>query len=289
MASKHSTPPRGFTDKFIDSLSATTTRIELPDKAAPGLRLRVSPTGTKTFIWRYVENGKSKVYTIGTYGDGDGCITLKKARDELGKKKAAHKAGVSLTSPADTPKTVKELGEKFYNQRIVPHRKVPEAVRGILDRDIYPAIGTRKLNTLTAPAIAHVVEKVVDRGASTHAGKVLQILKQMFRFAEGRGYIDHSPAYALDKKDLGCVDNMKDRYLTVEEIRIVWHTIDAAPLLSIQARLGLKILLLTGVRTAELQLAEWKHIDFDKAEWFIPEANSKTTSSPLLWWSCWRS
>ena len=70
---------------------------------------------------------------------------------------------------------------------------------------------------------------MVDRGASTHAGKVLQILKQMFRFAEGRGYIDHSPAYALDKKDLGCVDNMKDRYLTVEEIRIVWHNGDAAP------------------------------------------------------------
>ncbi|MCP4283423.1 MAG: tyrosine-type recombinase/integrase [bacterium] len=278
MAKQYSTPPRGFTDKFIDSLSPPSSRIELPDKATPGLRLRVSPTGTRTFIWRYADYGKSKVLTLGTYSSGEGGMTLKKARDALQKAKAAHKEGVSLSTPIDTPKTVKELGELFFERRILPHRKVPEAVRVVLDRDIYPVIGNRKLTTLTAPTLAHVVEKVVDRGASTYAGKVLQVLKQMFRFAEGRGYIDHSPAYALDKKDLGCVDNMKDRYLDTDEIRIVWNTIDKAPLLSIQARIGLKILLLTGVRTAELQLAEWKHISFKKAEWFIPEENSKTTA-----------
>ena len=148
----------------------------------------------------------------------------------------------------------------------------------MLDKDIIPAIGKRKLQTLTAPTVAAVVESVVDRGATTHAGKVLTILKQLFKFAESRGYIDRSPAYALDRKDLGVVDNIRDRYLDASEIKAVWRALNLAPRLSSTVHLAAKVLLLTGARTGELLQARWEHIDFDKAEWFIPEENSKTTA-----------
>jgi integrase len=117
-----------------------------------------------------------------------------------------------------------------------------------------------------------------------HAGKVLAILKQLFRFAVGRGYIDQSPAYALDPKDLGVESNMKDRHLDSDEIKALWQVLDSHKRMSLQVRIGLKILLLTGVRTNELLSAEWAEFDFTNHVWNIPEAHSKTNgwTVPLL-------
>lgn len=277
---KITTPPKGFTPAFLDNLKPKAQRIELADKACPGLRLRLEPSGRRTFVWYYhdASAGKNKVKTLGRYGDGEGCITLSEARKALSSAKERHIDGVPVSPPADTPKTVEKLAELFYERRIVPYRKRPDVVRDILDKDILPRLGKLPIATLTAPTVASMVESVVDRGAKTHAGKVLSVAKQMFRFAEGRGYIDRSPAYALDRKDLGVVDNIRDRHLDADEIKALWTAIEKAPRMSVQVRAGLKILLLTGVRTGELLKARWEHIDFDKSEWFVPEENSKTTA-----------
>jgi len=44
---------------------------------------------------------------------------------------------------------------------------------------------------------------------------------------------------------------------------------------SFQTKLALKFLLLTFVRTTELRGAEWKEVDFGKAEWRIPPGRMK--------------
>jgi integrase len=272
------TPAKGFTPAFLDHLKPKDKRIELADKACPGLRLRLEPSGRKSFVWYYNDAGKNRVLTLGRYGESESCLSLAQARKALQTAKERHADGGSVLPTSDAPKTVKELAELFYTRRILPHRKRPDVVRIILDNDIIPKLGTKKLATLAAPTVASMVESVVDRGAKTHAGSVLSVAKQMFRFAEGRGYMDRSPAYSLDRKDLGVIDNVRERYLNAEEIKAVWQAIDKAPRMSVQVRIGLKILLLTGVRTGELLKANWQQIDFNKAEWFIPEENSKTTA-----------
>ena len=275
---KHTSPAKGFTTAFLDNLKPKAARYELPDNGKSGLRLRVEPSGRMSFVWYYKDGPKTKVLTLGRYGNGEGCISLKTAREDLDKAKDRHREGERPGLSPDAPKTVSELAEIFYDRRILPHRTRPDVVRAILDNDIIPKMGSRKLQTLTAPTISAMVESVVDRGAATHAGKVLAVAKQLFKFAESRGYIDRSPAYSLDRKDLGVVDNIRDRHLDASEIRAVWRALNLAPRLSVQIHNGLKILLLTGVRTGELLKAQWKDIDLDKGEWFIPEENSKTTA-----------
>ena len=53
-------------------------------------------------------------------------------------------------------------------------------MREILDHDIIPALGSRKVTDITTSIVAAVVDRVVSRGAPTHAGKVLAICKRMF-------------------------------------------------------------------------------------------------------------
>ncbi len=61
-----------FTNKVIEALTPTDndTRTEYADTAISGLRLRVSPTGVKTFsLLRRVKNGPMERITLGRFPD----------------------------------------------------------------------------------------------------------------------------------------------------------------------------------------------------------------------------
>ena len=132
-------PKNGFTAKFLDNLKPEVERYEINDTGAKGLRLRVSPGGAKSFVWYYRDGGKCRRFTIGQYGDGESQITLAQARSKLIATKQKWADGIKPHSEtAGTPKTVAELCEVFYERRIVPVRKRPEAVRQVLDHDIIP-------------------------------------------------------------------------------------------------------------------------------------------------------
>jgi integrase len=250
----------------------------------------VSPGGTKTFIWYYRDGTKIRRLTLGQYGEGDGKLTLAKARQKLITAKERLKDGIKPhAESANAPKTVADLCEFFYKRRIEGIRKRPDIVRQVLDHDIIPVIGTRRISSITTPTLARVIDKVVDRGATAHANKALGTLKQMFNFAQARGFVDLSPAHPLKAQDLGIVSNIRERALdtndegeaqvVLAEIRALWRALGKAPRLSPQNRIGTKILLLTGVRSGELRLARWEHINFDNATWKIPASNTKNAKA----------
>jgi len=277
MANKIITPAKGLSDAFIKHLKPQDKRYNIADKACAGLRVRVGTTGKKSFIWFYKdqETNKQKMLTLGRYGDGNDQLTLSKARTLLEATKVKHDAG-ELNTASNTPKTVSELCDVFYAKRILPHVRSPQAVKQVINHDIKPVIGSKNISTISTVAITNCVNVVIERGARAHAGKVTTILKQLFKFAEGQGFIDRSPAYSLDKKGLGVVLVKRDRWLETNELKTVWDAISNQPRLSLPVKNGLKVLLLTGVRTGELIKARWDNIDFNKKEWFIPKENTKT-------------
>lgn len=273
MANSIIAPVKGLTDVFISNLKPRDTRYEVSDLKCSGLRIRVGTSGKKTFIWMYKDSARNpKRLTLGAYP----ALSLSSARKALERAKIKHSAGELHSTLTSAPKTVKELCRLFYTDRIEKQRRRPEAVLQVIEHDIIPAIGNKALNNLSVIAVSSVISAVVNRGAVVHAGKVTAILKQLFKFAEGRGFIDRSPAYALDKKDLGVITNTRDRWLTVDELEPVWKAIVNAPRLSLPTKNGLLILLLSGMRTGELLQAEWKNINFVTREWLIPKADTKT-------------
>lgn len=272
------TPPKtGFTDVWLKNLKPRSNRFEIGDPGKKGLRLRVSPGGKKTFVWLCQVSGKMHRVNLGTYGENPGEVTLAKARQALDKAKESHKHGNLHAVDANAPKTVSDLADVFYKRRIEPHRKRPDEAKRILDKDVVPVIGKRRLQAVVPTTISGLVEGVVDRGAPTHAGKVLAICKQMFRFAVARGWMEQNPAAALDPLDLSIETRVRDRNLTADEIGKFWHALDKAPRMSDQAKAALRLLLLTGVRSGELLKAKWVDVDLDNARWTIPVANQKLT------------
>lgn len=279
MAENDHTPSRfSFTPKGLENLKVRTDRYEVGDTACPGLRLRVYPSGSKIFCWRYRDStGKHRVKMLGAF---PGERSLADARKVLDTIKEAHKEALEhgdIETTRETVTTVADLAEEFYRRRIARQRKRPEEARAILDADIIPKLGRRKLSVIKAPVIAGAIHQVVERGAPVHAGKVLNLAKQMFAFGESLGYLDRNPAASLKADNLGIESNVRDRYLSPDEIRQFWEAIDKAPRMSEQTKAALRLLLLTGVRSQELLLARWEHVDLDAAEWTIPVENQKLT------------
>lgn len=318
--------------------------IPQDDAQCPGLRLRVQADGTKTFRLRVTmkdpsaraRTGEKKGYvqraiTIGTFREDPssgsppgvrtpGLVTLAEARDWTRKLKLAHKThtladallelrvvqgrAVAASVPASAGGLVAPALEEFYTRSIMKRRKTHLDVRRLIDHDILPMLGMKPLGGVKPTDCAAVVRCVVERGAPSHAGKVLATLRQFFRWAESFEYVSRNPAAPLSAKDLGIESDVSDRFLSDEEIPIFLHGIEAAIAPPKEERkagapdprrlpeataLALRVLLLTGARSGELLKARWEHVDLEppkvpapgappwKPTWTIPVVNQKLT------------
>jgi len=105
---------------------------------------------------------------------------------------------------------------------------------------------------------------------------VLSTLKQVFNYAVSRGSLQHNPALNIRARDIGGLENPRERVLTLDEIKTIWRFLDSERCkMSIQTISAIKIIVLTGVRTAEIRLARWHDVDFERSLWTIPPENTK--------------
>jgi integrase len=264
--------PSFATAKQLDNLKPRPSVYEVGDSGCPGLRVRIHPSGRKSFRWvQAMGGGKTRAVTIGAYGD----ITLAEARRKLDQLKAQH---TDTRGEQSQVKTVADLFELFYESWITPRRKRPEDARMMIDNAILPVIGKRHLDKVTAEQLGSVVGQISARGAVVYAHRCLSLIKLAFKFAKGRGLIPYNIAADLDPEYLGARKAAKrKRWLTAEEIAAFYTALDRADRLDHRLRIAFRLLLLTGQRGGELRLAEWQHIDLDAATWTVPPLNRKMT------------
>jgi integrase len=251
-----------------------------------GLYVEVFPTGGVIWRCRYRLNGKQEKVTIGKYPS----LTLKDARvkrDELmqlaarGKSPAKEKQLIKQRLSATT--TVREFGERYYNEVVVRDRKDPTDMLRCLSKDIYPAIGEKSLQDVTVADIQRLVDMKKAHGFEAAAVSLRGVLKRLFDYAVARQVVDKNPAAALPTRFIAKL-KARDRALTPEEIRTYLRTLYQSSIRQ-QFKLGLHLILLTLVRKSELLNARWEHVHLDEGFWEIPAENSKTGKPHLVFLS----
>lgn len=318
MAPDDLSPARGLTTKFIEKLRPAEKPYDATDRTAPGLRLRVLPSGRKVFRWPYFEaqDGADRKLRVVTYGPwhptgAPGFITLAEAHDWHRRAREAHHSGTLRQLVEELAKKlarrgprvelaggdselVKDLAELCYSQRIVPFRGADAAAnfRRALDNDILPGIGHLPVKTVTPIDCRNVIVAIVARGARAQAMTVLRAMRELFRWVLGTGTALPlgNPADPLDPKAMGAFENCPQRYLTDEEIPLFWEALDQERGYFPEIRVGLRIVLLTGVRPGELIRAAWEHVDLRRGLWKVPPEHRKNynryknTPTPLGPW-----
>lgn len=282
-----------LTASKIATLKPRADRYEIADAAAPGLRLRVYPSGARVFRWHVRDAaGRQEVITLGPWAPTSTAqhLTLAEARVELERLKAARAGGrlsgareeldarMGRAAPAPTaagPVTVADVAGAF-RAHLRRTRKRPEQGERPLDADILPALGSIPIADVTPRHCRQVVEAVVARGSPRQAGVVLQILRQLMTFAVARADIQISPAAALTSPAaLGVENNLSQRYLADAEIAALWAALDAYPGLTPTVRAGIRVLLLTGARSGELLRARVADVDLEAKTWTVPVEHQK--------------
>jgi integrase len=140
--------------------------------------------------------------------------------------------------------------------------------------DAFPWLGSRPIADITAPELLAALRKTEARGALGTAHRVLQTFGQVFRYAIATGRAMRDPAADLR----GALPPAKEgHFAAITEPEAI------GPLLramydyqgSAITRAALRLAPLVFVRPGELRQAEWKEIDFEKAEWRIPTERMK--------------
>jgi integrase len=208
-------------------------------------------------------------------------VSLKEARakrDELAmmvfhgesplRQKQLEKMAVGKTS------TVHDFCERYFKEVIQKDRKDSTQLRRYLDKENYPAFGSRSMEKVTAQDFQRLVFLKRDHGFESAAAQLRNLLKRIFDYAIVCGLVTVNPALATPTRFITRT-RPRTRALSSDEVRIYLDVLYRSNIRR-QFKLALHIILLTLVRKSELLQARWTDVDVERGEWLIPELNSKT-------------
>lgn len=266
---------KALTVKALENLKPGEARKEVPDGLIRGLFFILQPTGNASWAVRYRSAGQTRKLTLGTYP----AIDLKAARelashalvkvasgdDPAAEKQAAKKKDRPVADRDVVEKVVETFIERYAKANT---RSWPETER-ILKKDVVGAWKGRHLSEISRADVHEFLDKIVDRGSPIAANRSLAALRRMCSWAVERDIVKVSPCDGVKSPSIA---RSRDRVLTDEELRAVWHAADAigwpfGPLV--------KLLILTGQRRDEVAEMRWGEIDLDAKTWTLPRTRAK--------------
>jgi integrase len=232
-------PIQKLDDKTISAFRVPNgTRTELWDKATPGLCLRVSATGDtqrKVWVWRYrTLDGRQPRLRLGEYGETRGLkwarlrVGVLKAEVEGGKDPADEKRKAKAAAKAQTIRTFNDLADAYLQAcergEWKPKGKQKRArtladETGSLKRHIRPALGERRVETITRAEIRNFLRGMIDKGIGAQTNKAHAVIRQCFAFAISEDRVPFNPAIGFAKL---ATETPRARVLTDKELQAMW-------------------------------------------------------------------
>ncbi len=244
-----------------------------------GLYILVKPNGSKLWRLKYRIAGKEKLLSIGSYP----VVTLVTARDKAlqAKEKLLNNIDPSLAKKEEKQKQLVNLENSFEsiarcwhnNQKLSWTERHSSYVLRRMEADLFPKLGARAIETITAPELLAVLRLIETRDAIDIAHRALQTCGQIFRYAIATGKAERD--IAADLKG-ALKTRKKENYsrLAANELPEFLSKLEKYDG-EIQTKLALKFLILTFVRSGEVRGARWSEINFEKKEWRIPAERMK--------------
>lgn len=239
---------KAFTDAFVRNLKPTDKEVFV--REGKGFALRVRKSGLKTFFYIYtLAGGKRKYLHLGEYPS----TTLADAREQYQLAFNKHKKGISLDMPLPSPDVAPEL--VLFKDFAKAYLESSEGtlctewwnkLRRCLDKDVLPFWGDMPITDIGRRAVILLLERVSDRAHGMTAN-VKKAISAVFDYAMEREYIVGNPSMRLTKAVPALKRVKRERALSEDEIRKVWHS-----LTDMHTHRALKLILLTAQRPGEI-------------------------------------
>jgi integrase len=284
-----------LTDTGIRFYQPRAAQYSIGDAACPGLCIRVTPKGIKTFAFAYRNKGTGKVawLTLGRYPD----VPLARARELANDaRKTAALGGTPLTPKvqrAEAEKKTKnyaEVVELYFDAKLTTLRRGHEA-RLTLQRvgRVY-GWNERPIASITDDDAAAMLHDIADRrGRKSMANQTKHIVHAMFKWAKqpGRKFVTVNPFADLPAPGGAIVK--RDRFLSTAEIRQVWRALDEPDRFKVSqdAATALRLILTTAARPGMVggmtgaELRDLRRPSEHGPHWSLPAERMKAGSAFL--------
>ncbi len=257
-----------FTDKWLSNCAPPRSgRTEHSDILCPGLYLRVTCNGVKTFSV-LIRQGSLRRHTLGRYP----LLSLANARRdalELMRHVAEHGQ-----QPPAKPVTLAELVDQYVELHLTPNVRQWKNVRSsLLQTAMQPLLSQEAVKVRNCGVVA-VLDGIVAAGKPHGAVNLLKALRALYNWAEARGAVPANPCRNIRPP---VRTTQRDRILEDTEIAAVLRACDG-----VKAPFGdmVRMLLLTGARRNEVAHMRWSELNGNV--WTLPATRSKNGRPNML-------
>lgn len=257
-----------FTARTVASLKPTRQRAEYFDAATPGLALRVTQRGAKTWTVLYRHRGRLRRLTLGSAAVLSLADARERARHTM---RDAQDGADPATEKQEHRKaeTIADLVTDYIERYAKKHKRSWKADDRILRAEVLPHWQHRAIADIRRRDVRMLVDDIAARGAPILANRTTALLSRVFRFALDDELIETSPAVRIPRP---APEQQRDRVLSDDELRRLWREFDA---LDPTMAAFYKLRLLTAQRGGEVASIRWQDIDIVGGWWTIPAASSK--------------
>src|SRR5262245_6435428 len=263
-----------LTDRAIKSLQPSPTgRRIVWDALVPGLGLRITEKGAKTFVLvtRYPGSSSPAPRSLGVYG----AISLEAARTKA-------RAWLDLIASGTDPEqaaalkreqTFQAISEQYFLRKAKDHRsrRLSEAT---LARLVYPTFGPRPIEAINRSDIVRLLDRIEDECGPVMANRTLGIINRVMNFHASRSDDFRSPLVRGMSRGK---EQARSRVLSDDELRAIWKATADYPVYGAL----LRFILLTATRRNEAGKMRWAELNGDRT-WIIPAARYKTNLDHVI-------
>jgi len=281
-------PTIKMTARSLESLKPNAEKqIDYFDASTPGLHMRVSPKGTKTWAYFYrvqtLNGRKQRRFTIGRFP----ALSLADARNS-----AREQYHAILTESADPASdrlrktqivTMDDMAAAYIQKHAMPNKRSWKEDERNLRKNVLPIIGKLHPKEVERHHIEAILDKIAERGATVMQNRVFALLSGMFNWGVGT-YLDVPPTFGMKKR---VREKPRERCLSNHEIKTIWTSLSIERIgksgrrlyVSEPVSLILKLLLVTAQRSSEVSQSKISEFDLSERTWTIPAERSKNGRS----------
>ncbi|NUB43853.1 tyrosine-type recombinase/integrase [Fertoebacter nigrum] len=262
-----------LTDRSVAALQPKEKRYDVSDSKRVGLRVRVAPTGIKTWVFEKRVRGESKLrsHTLGRFP----VISLAEAREKALTLEKEAVEGVDRKAEVKNMQTVRTILDRYDEMHLAQLRTGKQR-----RKQIEVAFGNRlddPMNKVERRHLQEFIDKVAGKGTKVLANRYKAAISAFTSFAWKRGYIDQNIGAGLAKAP--GKEKPRDRLLTLTEVRAIY---DAAGLLSPLWTPIIRLLILTAQRRGDIVGLRHSEIDFDKRRIDLPGSRTKNGKAHIV-------
>lgn len=250
-------------------------RLERFDAIVPGLALRVTWQGHKSWSALYRVAGMQVRYTIGPFP----AIGVAAARVVAGEARTYAARGMdyrqvvkqrAAAAARTTEGTFASIAARYIEDYAKPN--APRSWRQYeyyIEREMTPRWGDRPMADITPADIIGMRDKIA-KGGKVSSNRAMAVARALWQWAFSNYIISESP-FARGIPDVAR-EAPRNRVLTMDEIRAIWRALDGMawpwpPMV--------RLLFYTAARKSALAGMAWAELDFNAATWRIPAVRNK--------------